>query len=76
VYVSDDGPGVAPEDRARVFEPFFTRQPPGEGTGLGLAIAASVMLEQGGEVRCEDAPGGGACFVLLFARAHDDGDRT
>jgi len=69
VYVSDDGHGVAPEDRQRVFEPFFTRQPPGQGTGLGLAIAASVMHEQGGEVRCEDAPDGGACFKLMFAHA-------
>ena len=66
VYVCDDGEGVASQDRPHIFQPFFTRQPPGHGTGLGLAIVASVMREHEGEARHEDAPGGGSRFVLTF----------
>lgn len=69
VRVSDDGPGVANEDRRDIFQPFFTRQSSGEGTGLGLAIAANVMREHGGRIRYEEAPGGGAQLVLVFPAA-------
>lgn len=64
LFVEDDGPGVAAEDLPQIFEPFFTRQPPGQGTGLGLAIVASVMREHGGDVHVESAPAGGARFTL------------
>lgn len=66
LHVQDDGEGVAAEDRPHIFEPFFTRQPPGYGTGLGLAIVARVMADHGGEVRHEAAPGGGSRFILDF----------
>lgn len=66
LYVADDGAGVAGEDLPHVFQPFYTRQPPGKGTGLGLAIVASVMREHGGEARYEPGPEGGARFVLSF----------
>jgi signal transduction histidine kinase len=64
LFVEDDGPGVAAEDLPQIFEPFFTRQPPGQGTGLGLAIVASVMREHDGDVQVEPAPTGGARFTL------------
>lgn len=66
VTVCDDGPGVAESDRDQIFQPFFTRQPPGEGTGLGLAIVSSVMHEHEGRVAFHPAPAGGACFQLNF----------
>jgi two-component system, NtrC family, sensor kinase len=66
VAVCDDGPGVAAADRQHIFQPFFTRQAPGEGTGLGLAIVDSVMREHGGSVTYRTAAGGGACFELRF----------
>ena len=69
VRVCDDGEGVADEDRTQIFQPFFTRQPPGCGTGLGLAIVASVMHEHDGEVCYEAAPGGGSRFVLSLPDA-------
>ncbi len=67
--VDDAGPGVPADDRARVFEPFFTTHP--DGTGLGLAVVRQIVRAHGGSVAVADAPGGGARFVLdLPARRH------
>jgi signal transduction histidine kinase len=56
VRVSDDGRGIGPEVRARLFQPRFTTKTPGKGTGLGLHIARAMMRNQGGTVRLvEDA---------------------
>jgi signal transduction histidine kinase len=60
--VSDSGPGVAPEDLARVFEPYFTTKE--GGTGLGLAIARRIAEEHGGRLDLESVPGRGATFTL------------
>jgi nitrogen fixation/metabolism regulation signal transduction histidine kinase len=60
--VSDNGPGVAPEMRGRLFEPYATTK--AEGTGLGLAIVERIAVEHGGEISFADAPGGGASFVV------------
>ena len=60
--VIDDGPGIPQAQRARIFDPYYTTKP--EGTGLGLAIVKKVVLEHGGEIRCEDSPAGGVCFVV------------
>jgi two-component system, NtrC family, sensor kinase len=46
--VTDDGPGISPEDAARATEPFFTTKPEGEGTGLGLAIAHEIVTHHNG----------------------------
>jgi len=70
VSVADCGPGVAPEDRARVFERFWRGR--GErqvGAGLGLAIVAEIARAHGGTVEVGDAPSGGALFVLKLRRA-------
>lgn len=66
IRVADNGPGVAPEIRARIFDPFFTRR--SGGTGLGLAIVASVANAHGGRVWLEDG-GPGAVFVLELPTA-------
>ena len=55
--VSDDGPGIPAEVRARVFEPFFTTRP--EGTGLGLAISRRLVQDVGGKIVLESWDGGG-----------------
>lgn len=68
--VIDDGPGIPPEARARVFDRFFSVRPaerPG-GTGLGLAIAAAVARAHGGTVEATEAPGGGAALSMRLPR--------
>lgn len=61
--VSDNGPGIAPEMRARLFEPYATTK--AEGTGLGLAIVQRIVVEHGGEISAGDAGDhGGASFVV------------
>ncbi|MFE8646834.1 sensor histidine kinase [Sphingomonas sp. NCPPB 2930] len=69
--VCDHGPGVPPEQRDRIFEPFYRLPGASErdgGVGLGLALVRSIALRHGGTVRCEDRPDGGpgACFVLVM----------
>ena len=65
VEVGDDGPGVPPELRARVFDAFFTTKPVGRGTGLGLDIAQRIVLRHHGELRLQSEPGDTRFQVLL-----------
>ncbi len=67
IRVNDRGPGVPPDQRERIFEPFYRLPGASEregGVGLGLALVKSITERHGGTVRCEDRPGGGASFVV------------
>jgi len=66
IFVADSGPGVAPEDRDKIFEPFYTTKEPGRGTGLGLAIVARSVHDMGGVVWVDAAREGGAAFKMFF----------
>ncbi|MBI2383330.1 MAG: MASE1 domain-containing protein [Gammaproteobacteria bacterium] len=62
IAVEDTGPGLAPDARERLFEPFNTSK--AEGMGMGLAISRSLVQANGGELSAEPRAGGGARFVL------------
>lgn len=77
--VRDQGPGVADEDKPRLFERFHRRSGhharDRSGVGLGLAICREIVTAHGGRIGVEDAPGGGAVFVVELAAAQDQADR-
>jgi len=67
IRVCDQGPGVPPELRERIFEPFYRLPGATErdgGVGLGLALVKSIAQRHGGRAFCESRPEGGACFVI------------
>ena len=67
IAVHDRGPGVPPEQRERIFEPFYRLPGASEregGVGLGLALVKSITQRHNGTVSCEGQEGGGACFTL------------
>jgi signal transduction histidine kinase len=68
--LSDDGPGIAPAERTRVFERFVRldsdRSRSGGGAGLGLAIVAEVVAAHGGTVTIDDRPGGGTKVIVAL----------
>jgi signal transduction histidine kinase len=67
VLVDDDGAGVPPESRDRIFEPFFTTK--AKGSGLGLSIVHAIVTQHGGTIAVEEAPEGGARFVVRLPQA-------
>ena len=62
IRVEDDGPGIPPEVRTRIFEPYFTTK--NTGTGLGLAIVKKIVLQHGGRIEAERSTWGGAAVVI------------
>ena len=64
LIISDNGPGLQPEERERMFEPYFSRKK--GGTGLGLAIVKSIIADHRGTIRAVAAQGGGTSIVLEF----------
>ena len=67
LIMKDDGPGMSDEVRNQIFEPFFTTKK--EGTGLGLAISRGIVLDHGGDLRCESSPEKGTTFTITFPLA-------
>ncbi len=62
ISVCDNGPGISPQDRERIFDPYFTRKQ--GGTGLGLTIVSAIVADHNGFIRVKDNNSGGACFII------------
>ncbi|RJQ42453.1 MAG: PAS domain-containing sensor histidine kinase [Gaiellales bacterium] len=64
IRIQDDGPGIPPEYRSQLFEPFFSTKPAGQGTGLGLWTVRTVVMALQGTIHCETEVGQGTTFVI------------
>ena len=62
ISISDDGPGLSPDNFDVIFEPFYSTKDVGKGTGLGLSICYGIVRQHGGELWAEGEPGNGATF--------------
>lgn len=64
IRISDTGNGIPPEERERIFEPFYTTKPTGKGTGLGLAISIDIIHKHNGSIDMESEVGVGTTFTI------------
>ena len=69
IAVADDGPGIDPAERARVFEAFFFRRE--GGIGLGLAVVQQIVNGHGGDIEAAESPLGGALFRVRLPRRQE-----
>jgi signal transduction histidine kinase len=69
ILISDSGPGMSAEVRARAFEPFFTTKGAGGGSGLGLSVAHSIIVEHGGKIDVRSEVGAGTTFRIVLPAA-------
>lgn len=70
IEVSDDGPGIDPDDRAKLFLPYFSKKK--TGTGLGLAIVQRIISDHNGQIRVADRQPRGTTFVVELPPAPDE----
>ena len=69
ITVRDNGTGIPPEIRDKLFQPFFTTKPTGEGTGLGLSISYDIITQQhGGSITVDSEPGAYTEFTIRLPR--------
>jgi len=69
ISVRDSGPGIAPEVRERMFDPFFSTKEVGKGSGMGLAMVHGIVHQHGGHVLVESDAGAGTTFRVLIPTA-------
>ncbi len=68
ISVADDGPGILPEERRHLFDPFYSARQAGRGLGFGLSKAWRIVTNHGGEIRVDSEPGEGSVFVVKLPR--------
>jgi len=66
IEVADSGVGIAPEDVAKIYDPFFTTKGVGRGTGLGLAVTYGIVQEHSGHINVSSTPGLGTTFRIML----------
>ena len=70
ITIRDNGTGIPPEVKEKMFNPFFTTKPAGEGTGLGLSISHDIIVKQhGGSIEVDTQPGEFTEFKIILPRA-------
>jgi signal transduction histidine kinase len=67
ICIRDDGPGIKPEERHHIFDPFYSARQAGRGLGLGLAKAWRIITNHGGRIEVESQPGHGATFTITLS---------
>ncbi len=70
IEISDSGTGIAPENVAKIYDPFYTTKGVGQGTGLGLAVSYGIVQEHSGHISVESRPGHGTTFRITLPLAH------
>jgi two-component system, NtrC family, sensor kinase len=70
VEISDTGMGIAPENVAKIYDPFYTTKGVGRGTGLGLAVSYGIVQEHSGHIGVESSPGHGTTFRITLPTAN------
>ena len=69
IRIRDNGTGIPPDVKEKMFNPFFTTKPAGEGTGLGLSISHDIIVKQhGGSIDVETTPGEYTEFRIILPR--------
>ena len=71
--VADNGPGIEPWVRERMFEPYFTTKGPGKGTGLGLSVVHGIVKAHGGFIKVYSEAGKGTSFHVFLPVAEGEG---
>ena len=70
IRIRDNGTGIPPEVKEKMFNPFFTTKPAGEGTGLGLSMSHDIVVKQhGGKIEVDTTPGAFTEFIITLPRS-------
>ncbi len=70
IRIRDNGTGIPPEAKEKMFNPFFTTKPAGEGTGLGLSMSHDIVVKQhGGGIEVATEPGSFTEFIITLPRS-------
>lgn len=72
ILIEDNGPGIAPEHLAQIFNPFFTTHSAGDGTGLGLYLVEEIISEHHGCIAVENRAEGGTRFSIWLPLMHEE----